>query len=136
MKFFALRLVPNAPLLALGLLAVQSGCNSSTEAPPATIAQVCQIHLQSGFSHTPVRVSIDFSQVFSDTVTSGIIAPVAAIIPVQVYNGTHLLNVTVPNSVSKDTMFTIADSLYIGVNYDATTPRITYHFQRLPFYYR
>jgi hypothetical protein len=61
---------------------------------------------------------------------------VAAIIPVQVHKGTHLLNVTVPNSVSKDTTFTIADTLYIGVNNDATTPRITYHFRRLPFYYR
>jgi hypothetical protein len=115
---------------------LQPACETSTEAPPQTLADVCQIHLQSGFSNTPVKVSVDFSQVFSDTVTTGSILAFAAIIPVQVSIGTHFLNVTVANSVSKDTAFTIADTLYIGVNYDATIPGITYHFQRWPFYYR
>jgi hypothetical protein len=123
-------------LLSLSVLLLQPACNSAADAPPPALADVCQIHLQSGFYKTPVRVSVDFSQVFADTVTTSLVLAVAAMIPVQVYNGTHLLNVTVPNLVSKDTTFTIADTLYIGVNYDATTPRITYHFQRLPFHYR
>jgi hypothetical protein len=97
---------------------------------------VVQIHLQSGFSHTPVRVSVDFSQVFADTVTTGLVLAVAAIIPVQVVNGPHLLNVTVADSIAKGTTSTIADTLHIGVNYNATSSRISYAFQRQPFYYR
>jgi hypothetical protein len=75
-----------------------------------------------------VKVAIDNSQVFADAVTTGSILAFAAIVPVQVFKGTHLLNVTVADSVSKDTTFTIADTLYIGVNYDAPIQRITYHF--------
>jgi hypothetical protein len=58
-----------------------------------------------------VKVSVDDSQVFADTVTTGSVLAFAAIIPVKVTKGTHGLNVTVPNSASKDTTFTIADTL-------------------------
>jgi hypothetical protein len=136
MTFIILRSVFQVGVFCVPVLLLQPGCNSSAKAAPPTFADVCEIHLQSGFDKTPANVSVDFSQVFSDTVTTGLILAVAEIIPVQVYEGTHRLNLTVPNSVSKDTIFTVADTLYIGVNYDATTPRITYHFQRLPFYYR
>jgi hypothetical protein len=136
MRFSTLKLAPYVRLFVFALLTLQLACNSSTEAPPPGLADVCAIHLQSGFFHTPVRVSVDFSRVFEDTVATGLVLAVAAIIPVQVFNGPHLLNVTVAGSVSKDTTFTIADTLYIGVNYDATTSRIAYSFRRMPFYYR
>jgi hypothetical protein len=92
--------------------------------------------LQAWFSDTPVKVAVDHSQVFADILTTHFILAFAAIIPVQVFNGTHFLSLTVAEAVSKDTTFTIADTLYIGVNSDATTPRITYHFQRWPFHCR
>lgn len=92
--------------------------------------------MQAWFSHTPVKVALDHSQVSADIVTNDFVLAFAAILPARVFNGTHFLNVTVAESVSKDTTFTIADTLYIGVNYDATSSRITYAFQRQPFYYR
>ena len=83
-----------------------------------------------------MKLAADDSQVFADTVTTGSVLAFAAFIPVKVTKGTHGMNVTVPKSASKDTTFTIADTLYIGVYYDATSSRITYAFQRQPFYYR
>jgi hypothetical protein len=136
MTFIILKSIIQIGLLYVPVLLLQPACDSSTEALPPGLADVCAIHLQSGFFHAPVRVSVDFSQVFEDTVTTGLALAVAAVIPVQVFNGPHLLNVTVAGSVSKDTTFTIADTLYIGVNYDATTSRIAYSFRRMPFYYR
>jgi hypothetical protein len=110
--------------------------HDATTAPQAIPATAFQIHLQSGFSNTPVNVYIDQSQVFADTISTGYILAVAVIIPVQINQGVHTFGVTIPNSVSKDTSFTISDSLYIGVNYNSAKSMISYHFQRNPFYYR
>jgi hypothetical protein len=136
MRSIILRSIIDVALLSLPVLLLAPACDTLTEAPPPPLADVCQIHLQTGFSHTPVKVAVDNSQVFADSVTTGLALAVAAIIPVQVSKGTHGLNVTVGSSAFKDTTFAIADTLYVGVTYDATTSRITYVLQRRPFYYR
>jgi hypothetical protein len=136
MRLLTLRSASYDVLLASVLVTLQLACDTSTDVPPPPLADVCQIHLGSWFSHTPVKVAVDNSQVFADTVTTGSVLAFAAIIPVQVSKGTHGLNVTIVGSVSKDTTFTIADTLYIGVNYNATSSRISYALQRQPFYYR
>ncbi len=116
-------------------IVLQEGCANPTESA-STPANVCQIHLQNGLNHTPVTVNVDYTQVFSDTVTSGRILALAAIISLPISNGPHMLSITVADSTTQDTTFAVADSLYIGVNYDATTSRILCVFQRQPFYYR
>ncbi len=124
-------------MVALVALVALASCNDEgTVLPEPPAAKVFQIHLQGGFSHTPVSVTVDHQSVFADTVTSNLSLSLAAIIPVQVNQGTHTLNVTVPDTISQDTTFTIADTLYIGVNYSSTSRRLDFRFQGERFYYR
>jgi hypothetical protein len=117
------------------IMIFQLACNTTTETSPANMAKVFQIHLQSGFAQTPVTITIDNSQIFSDIISTSALSGVAAIVPAQVTNGTHFLRVTVSNSVSKDTTFTIQDTLYIGVNYSSQNSQINYYFTRKGFLY-
>lgn len=110
-------------------------CNNDVGPVNQEFADLFQIHLQNGFSNTPVKVRVDYSQVFFDTVSTGYVLSVAAIIPVKIRKGTHFLSVTA-GSTTSNTTFTIADTLYIGVNYSSTNSRITYRFQQYPFGYR
>lgn len=118
---------------------IQPACDTTTEVTSPDFANVCQIHLQAWFSQTSVTVTVDNSRLFTGYVSTGAILGYATILPVQVTKGTHGLNVTAYNSLSspasKDTTFTVADSLYIGVNYDSTTSQIRYYFTRRPFLY-
>jgi len=125
----------SALILLLLVISLYS-CNNNVDSTDQEIADLFQIHLQSWFSNTPVKVRVDYSQIFVDTVTTGSIIAVAAIIPVEIYRGTHFLSVTVADSITNDTTFSINDTLYIGVNYSSTTSRITYRFQQYPFGYR
>ena len=119
------------------LLVVSVSCSHDDTTQPQLIpAKAFAIHLQSWFSNTPVIVFVDESQVFADTVSTGYAVAVAAIIPVQINQGPHLLTVTIPNRVSKDTLFSIYDTLYAAVYYDSAKATIDYHFQRNQFGYR
>jgi hypothetical protein len=93
----------------------------------------CEIHLRTGFDHTAVKVFVDYSQVFSDTISTGSILAFAAIFSVNLSEGKHILKVTAADSVSKGTTFVIHDTLYIGVHYGQT---IQYEFKSEPYYYR
>jgi hypothetical protein len=124
-------------LCMLLLIITSFSCKrGETTQPQPTPAKAFQVHLQSGFSDTPVTVSVDQTLVFADTVTTGFALAVAAIIPVEVNQGSHNLRVAIANILSKDTSFTISDSLYVGVSYDSARATINYRFQRNPFYYR
>ncbi len=110
--------------------------DQGTNQPQGSISRAFEIHLQTWFFNTPVVVSLDGSQIFSNTVSTGSILAFAAIIPVQTIQGMHKLTVTVANSVSKDSIFMVSDTLYAGVNYNATNGNITYNLQRSGFPYR
>jgi len=114
---------------------LEPACERPTETPPANIANLFEIHLQSAFYHTPARVFIDNSQVFADTVSTSPLLGIAARIPAQVGKGTHIITVNVFNSIAKDTTFTIVDTLFICVNYNTSTSQLTYYFtRRRPLY--
>ncbi len=115
---------------------VHFACNTATETGPATLAKVCEIHLQWAFNQTPVTVFVDNAQVFSGTVSSSPIVGVAEIVPVDVINGLHFLRVTVSNTVSKDSSFTVQDTLFIGVTYSQQDSHIGYYYTRNRFGYR
>jgi hypothetical protein len=123
-------------LIILLLLATLSTCNKSVEPVAQEPADLFRIDLQDGFSNTPVKIFIDNSLLFADTVTTNYVISLAAIIPAQITKGMHILRTTVDNSITKDTTFTIVDTLYIGVNYNANSLSISYHFQHSPFFYR
>lgn len=130
-------MIKNYSALFLLLLVISFyNCNNNVDTTNQEIANIFEIHLQGGFSYTPVKVRVDYSQIFSDTVTTIPALEVADIIPAQIYKGTHSLSITVADSITNDTTFTINDTLYIGVNYSPTTFRITYNFRHLPFRYR
>lgn len=115
------------------VILVWSCTTNATE--PTSSASVFQIHLQSWFDHTPVTVSIDHSQIYSDTISTGEIIGIAHMISYQITNGTHLLHVTVSDSISKDTVFTIQDTLYIGVNFNIQNSQINFYYSRYRFLY-
>jgi len=109
-------------------------CNEATQ-PEPKYAEVFQVHLQSYYSQTPVEVKIDNSEVFSGTISTGAVLGFARIVPLQVMPGVHSMSVNVAHALTKDTSFTLSDSLYVGVGYDAVNPRITFVFQRERFAY-
>ena len=121
---------------AVSLMVICGCADTGTVEPEPPLAQAFAIHLQSGYAHTPVIVSIDHARVFQDTVSTGYVLGFAAIIPVNVTQGTHTLTVTVPDTVSKDTSFTIVDTLFVAVQYSSSAHSLEYLFQRNPFYYR
>ncbi len=119
------------------LLTLLLACNDEGTAPPqAPPADLFRIHLQGGFSNTPVLVSIDRKQIFQDVVTTLPSISLATVVPVEVTQGTHRLAVTAAGVHSGDSTFTILDTLFVGVNYNATAGTIHYRFQRKPFVYR
>lgn len=123
------------------LLLSQFGCDGLTgntemkETAQGNPAKVFEVHLQWVFSQTPVKVFIDNSQLFSDTVSSSSVVGVAKIIPVSITNGLHSLRVALSNSLTKDTLFTIQDTMYIGVKYNKQNSQIEYSFTRMRFLY-
>jgi len=120
-----------------GVAAISIALLSCTGAtgPEPTYAKSFQVHLQAWYSQTPVEVKIDNSKVFSGTISTGAVLGVAHVIPLRIPTGEHYMSVTVANSLMKDTSFTLSDSLYVGVGYDAVNPRITFLFQRERFAY-
>ena len=145
MRFTMFRPVIYFIFLFLPALVLSLSCNSTTAVQPSieeessTLAKVCQIHLQASFSQTYVYVNVDSSRVFQGNVSTGSTLGYAAIIPVQVSRGTHALSVFVLSSALSafptDTTFTIADTLYIGVNFDANAGKITFTYRTTPFQY-
>lgn len=71
MRFNILRSIMHIAVLSMLVPLLQSSCNKSTEVLPPAFADLCQIHLQSWFSNTPVKVIVDNSQVFEDNITTG-----------------------------------------------------------------
>jgi hypothetical protein len=102
------------------------GCDNNVDTNKAEPADHFQVDLQTWFSNVNVKVSIDNSIVFNDTVTTGSILAYAAIIPIDINKGTHSLKVTVENSITNESTFTINDTLYVGVHYSATNSNVTF----------
>jgi hypothetical protein len=118
------------------IMMFQLGCDTNTTgAQPTGMANEFQIHLQTWYAQTPVIVAIDNVQVFSDTISTGSIIGIAAVVSPKVTNGTHSLRVTIANAISKDTTFTIQDTLYISANYNSQNSQIIYYFTRNRFLY-
>ncbi len=117
------------------ILAFQLGCDNAAETGPTTLAKMCEIHLQSWFSQTRVEVFVDHARLFGDTVSSNPIVGLSKVIPVQIANGPHSLRVVVSDTVSKDSSFTIQDTLFIGVSYDQKESQIYFFYSRDRFWY-
>lgn len=109
-------------------------CNKATE-PESPVADVFQIHLQAWFLQTPVEVKLDNAKVFFGAITTSELLGCALIIPLQVTPGKHSISVTVANSITKDTSFTLSDTLFVGVRFGVVDRRITYSFQKKTFRY-
>ena len=121
----------------LVLLFASFACKDDVTTNPTGVpADLFAVHLWSGFSMTPVSVSVDQREVFADTVSTSMLLGVAAIIPVPVNRGRHTLSVAIPSRVSKDTFFVIEDTLFAGVDYDSSRSSINCYFGKNLFGYR
>ncbi len=113
---------------------VMLSCNKATE-PQTPVADVFQVHLQARFLQTPVEVKLDNSVVFFGAVTTSDVLGLALAIPLQATTGEHSIRVTVGHSITKDTTFTLSDTLFVGVRFGAVDSKITYIFQNERFLY-
>ncbi len=113
-----------------------NSCDNNIDSNKSEKADHFQVDLQTWFSNVNVKVMFDNFIVFNDTVQTGSILAYAAQIPIDINKGKHSLKVTVENSISNESTFVIDDTLYVGVQYDATNSNIIFHFQKAPFPYR
>jgi len=120
-------------VMLLFIIFVVSGCNSTD--PNNISKHDIEIHLQSWFSNTPVKVFLNDSLMLSDTISTGSILAYASIIPVTLSEGEHKLHVMANKNAELEDWFEVNSTLYIGVHYDSLQSKISYIFQNNPFYY-
>ena len=109
------------------------GCSSKV--PNESSKHNFEIHLQSWFSNTPVKVFFDDSLVLEDTVSTGSIIGIAKIIPMNISEGKHKLRITANGSAEYEEIFEINSTLYVGVSYESARSNISFIFQNEQFYY-
>lgn len=119
-------------IIVLSITACKEPLSDSDE--NITSDGLLEIHLQSWFDSTWVRIDVDESIVTEKKVSTGEILAYAAIIPVKVKRGEHQLHVEINNNVESDTSFIVEDTLYAGINYG--NENISFKFQRNPFSYK
>lgn len=117
------------------IITLVAGCSDDVNSTNTEPTEQLRIDLQSGYSDTQVKIFLDNYTVFDDKVSTNDVVSVAAIIPLEVNAGTHYLKVTVNNLLTKETLFTIGDALYIGVNYSSSNLNIMFNFSDSAFLY-
>ena len=117
-------------LLAMFLL---TGCGSDTSAPEPQ--RILEVHLQTWFADTPVRVEVNEMPVLDARITTGSILAFAAIVRVHVDDGRHLLEVKA-DDITGVIETVVPDTSYIGVCYNATEHHLTFIPSKRPFAYR
>ena len=117
------------------IITLVAGCSDDVNSTNTEPTEQLRIDLQSGYSDTQVKIFLDNYTVFDDKVSTNDVVSVAAIIPLEVNAGTHYLKVTVNNLLTKETLFTIGDKLYIGVNYSPSNLNVMFNFSDSAFLY-
>jgi hypothetical protein len=115
-------------ILILSITAFIAGCkkddnltNTNSSSP------VFYIDLQNAFQHDSVRVSVDQTQVFADTITTSLILSLAKRVTPIVVNGSHSIKVELLNlNVSADTTINVSDTTTLAVNYVRSTKNISF----------
>jgi len=93
------------------------------------------IHLQNGFDHDFVRVGVDGSTVFEDTVTTNQVLGFAHGINLEKENGLHSIILNINNTGGAIDTFLLENELWIGVGYVDTTNNTTIEYSGLPYIY-
>jgi hypothetical protein len=114
------------------------GCkkeDSSTNTSP--LSSVFYIDLQMSFKSDSVRVSVDQSKVFADTVTTSLILGLAKSISPSVTIGSHSIKIEILNQrVQADTTINISDTTTLAINYDRTSKTISFKTYSFVLMYR
>ncbi len=124
------------PIVILIFVSTIFICCEETTSPAIEHAEVFQVHLQGGFEQTHVQLELDEFRVFNDTITTGSILSVAAIVRLDVFQGNHKLRVIINYSIDEEKTFFVGDSLYVAVSYDSYKKDISFREQTKPFLYR
>ncbi len=111
------------PLLLLGTLAA---CDSTD--PLKEPADLFEIHLWEMFEDDTVQLVLDGRAVFEGVVSSDPLLGLAKIVPADILEGQHRLAVFVDGVFTNDTTFSVQDTLFVGITYDPTVPRVRFYF--------
>jgi len=93
------------------------------------------IDLQSSFDHDNVKVFIDGHIELDRLATTNHLLGFAASTTTSRNSGNHQVKVVVNNSISKTAVVPLNDNLFIGVNYNNQTQKITIQYSNQPFAY-
>ena len=91
-----------------------------------------ELHLWQAYDNEEVQINIDDRVVFSDAVTTDDILSLAAIIPITISTGSHLIGVTVHGTPEAESKFSTRDLAVIAVSYSPQEEKISFEF--LDFY--
>ena len=122
------------PVLGFLAIVIILGCGSDdcTLRPE----RILEVHLQTGFVDTPVRVEVDETLVLDARITTGTVLAFAAIVPVAVNDTRHLLGVQVDSLAIAVTEILVSETPYVGVCYDEAERAVTFVPSAQPFVYR
>lgn len=108
-----------------------NACNSTDSATTDPL----HIHLQGGFDHDHVNISVDGNTVFEDTVTTNNVLGLAHSFDIEKNHGTHQIGVNVNNVVSVIDSFDLNSELWVGITYFDFTDNITIEYSNIPYMY-
>jgi hypothetical protein len=120
-------------IFAVSVILILLGCTSTD--PNESSNHDFEIHLQAWFSNTPVEVFLDDSLFLRDSISTESSIAIARIIPTNLVEGTHELRVIANGEAEYMETFEIKSTLYVGVIYESTQSKISFHFQTDKFYY-
>jgi hypothetical protein len=122
-------------LLFLALLGV-GGCNDDRSVQPQTSS--VNVHLQTGFLDTPVRLKLNGVSVFYGRVTTDscyLNNGLAATLLYPVTQDTCRLMVEIADTLESETAFSAVRTPYVAVGYDSASSRIDLRASAVPLAY-
>jgi hypothetical protein len=93
------------------------------------------LHIQSDFNGELVKIDLDGSTVFEDSVTTMQVLGLAAIDSLEMNNGSHEIQVTVNSIYTYSENFNLSNPLWLGINYSNPGNVISILYSNEAFYY-
>lgn len=103
-------------------------------APEENDAGLLEVHLQSAFEQTPVRIELDSQVIFDSLATTNHIAGLAERVATRTSSGAHILEVLIDNEHRSTQQVILGPALYVGIQY-RSGGEITVQYSKSAFSY-